>query len=132
MPPDLPQVLADERAFRQIALNLVSNAAKFTQAGGQITVTCSADAKGGLEVCVGDNGPGIPAEKLKHIFQPFSQIDNRYDREAGGTGLGLALVQGLVHLHGGRVRLESSAGRGVRAHLYFPSTIPRVPHRKFA
>jgi len=128
----LPQLVADERALRQMLLNLLSNAAKFTQAGGHITISCSLDRKGGIALCVADDGPGIAADKLAQIFQPFSQIDNRYDRESGGTGLGLALVQGLVHLHGGRVWLESSAGEGVRAHLYFPSTIPHPVQRKTA
>ena len=130
--PELPLVIADERALRQMLLNLLSNAAKFTQPGGHITITCTLEPKGGIALCVADDGPGIPAEKLALIFQPFSQIDNRYDREAGGTGLGLALVQGLVHLHGGRVWLESGDGRGVKAHLYFPSTIPRPAQRKTA
>ncbi|HEX3755010.1 MAG TPA: ATP-binding protein [Rhizomicrobium sp.] len=130
--PDLPLVMADERAFRQMLLNLLSNASKFTQPGGQIVVSCKADTGAGMEMCISDNGPGIPAEKLAHIFQPFSQIDNRYDREAGGTGLGLALVQGLAHLHGGKVWLESAPGGGVKAHLYFPETMPRPPQRKSA
>jgi two-component system cell cycle sensor histidine kinase PleC len=124
MAPGLPLVMADERAFRQMLLNLLSNAVKFTPVGGQIRITGRGDGEG-LEICVADNGPGIAADKLARVFQPFSQIDNRYDREAGGTGLGLALVQGLAHLHGGRAWLESEEGAGVRAYLYFPSTMKR-------
>ena len=60
---------------------------------------------------VRDNGPGIPREKLDKIFTPFSQVDNRFDRQAGGTGLGLALVRGLAELHGGRAWLESEYAR---------------------
>jgi two-component system cell cycle sensor histidine kinase PleC len=131
MAADLPSVVADERAFRQVLLNLLSNAAKFTQQGGRIAVTCEQSGEG-LQICIDDNGPGIPAGRLAHIFQPFSQIDNRYDREAGGTGLGLTLVQGLMHLHGGKVWLESAEGRGVKAHLYFPSTMPRPARRQSA
>ena len=67
-----------------------------------------------------DNGPGIPREKLDKIFTPFSQVDNRYDRQAGGTGLGLALVRGLAELHGGRAWLESESGKGCRAYVVLP------------
>jgi two-component system cell cycle sensor histidine kinase PleC len=129
---DLPLVVADERAFRQVLLNLLSNAAKFTQQGGRIAVTCEERAGGGLEICISDNGPGIAADRLAQIFQPFAQIDNRYNRQAGGTGLGLALVQGLMHLHGGKVWLESTEGQGVKARLYFPSTEPRPARRQSA
>jgi two-component system, cell cycle sensor histidine kinase PleC len=132
LPPETPLLLADERALRQILLNLLSNAAKFTQAGGAIAVSGGPDDKGGFNLCVSDNGPGIAEDKLARVFQPFSQIDNRYDRQAGGTGLGLALVQGLVQLHGGRVWLESGEGKGVKAHIYFPSTLPRPELRKTA
>jgi len=117
----LPTLMADERALRQMLLNLLSNAVKFTPAGGRITLSCEAVA-GGLQFCVADNGPGIPAEKLSHVFEPFSQIDNRFDREAGGTGLGLSLVRGLARLHDGRAWLESAPGAGTRAYIYFPAT----------
>jgi two-component system, cell cycle sensor histidine kinase PleC len=120
--PDTPLVLADERAFRQMLLNLLSNAVKFTPEGGHIAIAC-AGTPAGLEVAVSDDGPGIPEDKLARVLEPFSQINNRFDREAGGTGLGLALVDGLVRLHGGKVVLESSLGAGVRATLYFPSTM---------
>ena len=124
---DLPMILADERAFKQMLLNLASNAIKFTQEGGEIIFGCCLAAEGGITVIVQDNGPGIPAEKLARVFQPFSQIDNRYDREAGGTGLGLALVKGLAELHGGRIWIESEPGQGVKACIYFPATIePRA------
>jgi len=130
--PELPLLVADERALKQMLLNLVSNAAKFTPPGGHIAITCGISRAGGMEFCVDDDGPGIPAEKLARIFQPFSQIDNRFDREAGGTGLGLALVQGLAQLHGGRAWLESEPGHGTRAYLYFPSTIEAAPRREIA
>jgi len=130
--PDLPLLVADERAVKQMLLNLVSNAAKFTPPGGNIALTCGVGRDGGMEFCVDDDGPGIAPEKLARIFQPFSQIDNRFDREAGGTGLGLALVQGLVQLHGGTARLESRPGHGTRAYLYFPSTLAAASRREIA
>lgn len=119
-----PMVMADERAFRQMLLNLLSNAVKFTPEGGQITVSCATLSGGGLEVSVTDSGPGIPEEKLPRVLEPFSQIDNRFDREAGGTGLGLALADGLVRLHGGKIALKNNPGGGLTATIYFPSTMP--------
>ena len=119
-----PLVMADARAFRQMLLNLVSNAVKFTPEGGHVTVSCVGLPQGGLEVRVTDNGPGIPEEKLTRVLEPFSQIDNRFDREAGGTGLGLALADGLVRLHGGKIVLKNNQGGGLTATLYFPSTMP--------
>jgi two-component system cell cycle sensor histidine kinase PleC len=123
VPHDLPLVVADERAFRQIALNLISNAVKFTPEGGRIDVRCRRADEGGLLFDVADNGPGIPRDKLEKVFQPFSQIDNRYGRASGGTGLGLALVRGMAELHGGRAWLESEQGHGTTAHVYFPLVV---------
>ena len=84
---ELPPLVADPRAFKQIVLNLVTNAVKFTPNGGRIAVTCGAATGGGFVVAVADNGPGIAKEKLVKIFKPFSQVDNRYDSNGGGTGL---------------------------------------------
>jgi two-component system cell cycle sensor histidine kinase PleC len=119
--PDMPALYADERAFKQILINLVSNAVKFTPEGGRITVLGSRARCGGFQLMVEDSGPGIPPEKLDQIFQPFGQVDNRYDRQGGGTGLGLALVRGLSELHGGRAWLESEPGKGCRAYVIFPA-----------
>ena len=115
-----PPLYADERALKQILINLVSNAVKFTPAGGRIEVLATPARDGGFQIMVRDNGPGIPREKLDTIFTPFSQVDNRYDRQAGGTGLGLALVRGLAELHGGRAWIESDAGAGCSAFVVLP------------
>lgn len=116
-------LLADERAFKQIAINLVSNAIKFTPEGGVITVGCRAAPEGGVLLEVSDNGPGIEKDKLERAFQAFSQIDNRYDRQAGGSGLGLALVRGMAELHGGRAWIESELGHGTKVSVYFPLVV---------
>jgi two-component system cell cycle sensor histidine kinase PleC len=121
--PGLPMLLADERAFKQIAINLVSNAIKFTPEGGVIAVECRAAPEGGVLLEVSDNGPGIEAGKLARVFQAFSQIDNRYDRQAGGSGLGLALVKGMAELHGGRAWIESAQGHGTKVAVYFPLVV---------
>jgi two-component system cell cycle sensor histidine kinase PleC len=115
-----PPLHADERALKQILINLVSNAVKFTPECGRISVHAGQARGGGFQITVKDNGPGIPRDKLDKIFQPFSQVDNRYDRQAGGTGLGLALVRGLVDLHGGRAWLESEPGRGCTVYVVLP------------
>ncbi|MDE2183382.1 MAG: HAMP domain-containing histidine kinase [Alphaproteobacteria bacterium] len=121
--PDAPWPVADQRAFRQIALNLISNAVKFTPRGGLIRVACRRDVSGGFILAVEDNGPGIPQDKLESVFSAFSQVENRYDRSEGGTGLGLALVRGLAELHGGRAWIESESGKGARCYVYFPLAI---------
>ena len=114
---------ADERALKQIVINLTSNAVKFTQDGGRIDVSATRNAQGDFELTVADNGPGISRDKIDRIFAPFSQVDNRYDRQAGGTGLGLALVRGLCELHGGRAWIESEPGKGTRAIVVLPSKV---------
>ncbi len=119
--PSARTLFADERALKQILINLVSNAVKFTPCGGRITVLGTRSQNGEFQITVEDNGPGIPRKKLDKIFQPFSQVDNRFDRQGGGTGLGLALVRGLVELHGGRVWLESDQGKGCRAFVVLPT-----------
>ena len=118
--PSAPPLFADERALKQILINLVSNAVKFSPEGGRIAVVGTAARGGGFQISVQDNGPGIPREKLDRIFTPFSQVDNRYDRQAGGTGLGLALIRGLAELHGGRAWLESEPGKGCCAYVVLP------------
>lgn len=118
--PNTPELFADERALKQILINLVSNAVKFTPEGGRIDVVAGQSHSGDFQIMVADNGPGIPREKIDKIFMPFNQVDNRYDRQGGGTGLGLALVRGLCELHGGRAWIESEQGQGCRAYVVLP------------
>jgi two-component system, cell cycle sensor histidine kinase PleC len=117
---------ADERALKQIVINLVSNAVKFTQDGGRIEVSATRNAHGDFQLVVADNGPGIAREKIDRVFKPFSQADNRYDRQSGGTGLGLALVRGLCELHGGRAWIESEPGKGTRAYVVLPGNVAKA------
>ena len=120
---------ADERALKQIVINLVSNAVKFTQDGGKIQVSAKRNAQGDFELMVADNGPGISRDKIDRVFKPFAQVDNRYDRQSGGTGLGLALVRGLCELHGGRAWIESEPGKGTRAIVVLPSKVQGAKQR---
>jgi len=118
--PSAPELWADERAVKQILINLVSNAVKFTPVGGRIDVVGGRAKNGDFQIMVRDNGPGIPPEKMDHVFKPFSQVDNRFDRQAGGTGLGLALVRGLAELHGGAAWMESEFGKGCSVFVTLP------------
>ncbi|HEY1707721.1 MAG TPA: ATP-binding protein [Rhizomicrobium sp.] len=115
-----PQIFVDERALKQIVINLVSNAVKFTPNGGSICISGGFTQDGGYELCVEDSGRGIAPEFVERVFLPFNQIDNRYSRQEGGTGLGLSLVRGLAQLHGGRAWIESEVGVGTRVYVYFP------------
>ena len=119
--PDAPALYADERALLQILTNLVSNAVKFTPEGGRIRVRVDPTRDGDFQLVCEDNGRGIPAEKLAKVFAPFSQIEKRFGRDEGGSGLGLSLVRGLVNLHGGRAWLESEFGAGTSAYVVLPS-----------
>ncbi len=110
IPGDLPSVMADERRIRQVLLNLVSNAAKFT---GEGFIRVSVDVDGGdVVVSVADTGPGIAHEEIDGIFEPFTQVDASTTREHGGTGLGLTISHSFVQLHGGRMWVESELGQG--------------------
>ncbi len=111
---------ADERAFKQILVNLLSNAVKFSPEGGAIGIACRRLGDGGARITVADSGPGIPEDRIASLFRPFERVDNSYGSGVGGTGLGLALVRGLVALHGGRVWVENKASEGLLAHVELP------------
>jgi CheY-like chemotaxis protein len=120
--PDLPDWLdADAARVRQVLLNLLTNAAKFTSQGG-ITVAAAHD-QGQLRIAVTDTGPGIEPEAAARLFQRFSQVDNSNTREHGGTGLGLAISKGLVEIMGGAIGLESAPGRGSTFWFTVPAPI---------
>jgi len=116
---ELPEIVADKRALNQIMLNLVSNAIKFTDRGGKITV--SARHEGGtFAVTVADTGVGIDSEDMARIGDPFFQARSSYDRRHDGTGLGLSIVKGLVALHGGEVEIASRLGEGTSVTIRLP------------
>jgi PAS domain S-box-containing protein len=107
-------VWADRRRLRQVLINLLSNAKKFTPDGGQVGLMVKAGAEGTVAFTVWDTGLGIPEEDRTRIFEPFVQLDSGLSRRHEGSGLGLALVRRLVDLHQGRVELESEVGKGSR------------------
>jgi len=122
VPKYLPEIIVDERRIRQVLINLLNNAVKFTLEGGTITLEVSLVSSEAtathrpitnlLRIAVIDTGIGISAENIQKLFQPFIQIDSALNRQYNGTGLGLALVKNLVELHGGSVELTSEVGVG--------------------
>ena len=118
--PDLPAINADRRAIRQIMLNLLSNASKFTPEFGTITLTAQVTRNGSLHVSVADTGIGIPADKLNAVLEPFGQVDDTNARQHGGTGLGLSITKALAELHDGKFWLESNFGHGTTAIMTLP------------
>jgi signal transduction histidine kinase len=109
--PDVGAVTADERAVKQILINLLTNAVKFTEKGGAVTVRAEANGQE-VVIAVTDTGIGIPKEDQAVIFEEFRQVSSEYTRKQEGTGLGLALSRRLVELHGGRIWVVSEPGRG--------------------
>ncbi|MFN2120787.1 MAG: response regulator [Anaerolineales bacterium] len=115
VPEDLPPVRADAIRVRQVLLNLLSNAAKFTEEGEIVvwaTVEARSDGTSQVRVSVTDTGPGISAEDQTKLFQAFSQVDDSPTRKTGGSGLGLSISQQLIQLQGGRIGVESAPGQG--------------------
>ncbi len=123
---DLPPVCGDAARLKQVALNLLDNAVKYTPAGGwvQLRVWAAGDAAGRsplVHLTVADSGVGIADEDRERIFHQFEQVDPSLSRRQSGTGLGLALVNRIVDLHGGRVWVESAGpGRGSAFHVEIP------------
>jgi signal transduction histidine kinase len=121
--PEVEEYEGDERKFKQIVLNLLTNAVKFTPEGG--TVTLAAGRMNGSYVfSVTDTGIGIAPEDHDRIFEEFRQVGSDYDRKAEGTGLGLTLTRRLVELHGGAIRVESAPGKGSVFTFNLPITSP--------
>jgi len=126
MPEDLPVMTGDPRAFKQVVLNLVSNAVKFTERGG--TVTVSAGVEGArLVLRVTDTGVGIAADDLKRIGDPFFQAGKTYQRRHEGTGLGLSIVKSLVGLHAGELTVESKVDEGTAVTVSLPLAFTPPP-----
>lgn len=118
----LPEVWVDQRAIRQICLNLMSNALKFTPKGGSVVVSIKQNETGGQTLIVSDTGPGIPAEEIPKVLQAFGQGSLAHETAEGGTGLGLPIVQNLVELHDGKFELKSELRKGTQAIVHLPHT----------
>ena len=121
--PDIPKLAADNRACKQILLNVIANAIKFTKSGGWVRVSAHVEARD-VVFTVADNGIGIADQDLPMLGRPFVQAKNSSDSGQGGTGLGLSVVKGLARLHGGSLELRSKLGEGTTATIALPLNAP--------
>jgi signal transduction histidine kinase len=119
VPAQLPPAWGNADRLQQVLINLLDNALRHTGAGGKVAVTAKVQGEE-LAVSVHDTGPGIPPEELPYIFERFYKVEKARTRTTAGTGIGLAIVKGLVEAHGGRVWVESTPGKG----SVFTFTVP--------
>lgn len=127
MPPDLPPLEADRLRLKQVLLNLMSNAIKFTPPGGRVTVSADLDADCAIAVAVSDTGIGMSAEEIPAALEPFRQVDSPMSRNVEGTGLGLSLVKSLAELHEAKLTIDSTPGRGTMVRIAFPAARTLTP-----
>lgn len=121
VPDGLPELFMDSRSLRQILVNVVSNSIKFTEPGGEIHLAASEIGDGEVLVSISDTGIGIRADELEEILTPFYQGENALELSETGAGLGLTIVDSLVAMNGGRMRVESQSGVGTTIKLYLPT-----------
>ncbi|MDK2928375.1 MAG: two-component system, OmpR family, sensor histidine kinase ResE, partial [Bacillota bacterium] len=119
VPASLPPAWGSADRLQQVLINLLDNALRHTPGGGRVSV-CGEERDGMLALSVRDTGPGIPPEDLPYIFERFYKVEKARTRTTAGTGIGLAIVKGVVEAHGGRVWAESTPGRGTT----FTFTLP--------
>ncbi len=125
---DIPEIVADRRAVKQVLINLVSNAVKFSGNGGRVTLRSRLSGTG-VAIEIEDNGIGVMARDLARLGDPFFQAKDTYDRPYEGTGLGLSVVRGLVGLHGGGMKIESAPGEGTRVTITLPMDCRSLPEQ---
>jgi two-component system cell cycle sensor histidine kinase PleC len=113
------EIVGDRRALKQILLNILSNAVKFTNEGGHVELRAKRMSKG-VVLTIADTGIGIPETSLSKIGQPFEQVQSQYAKSKGGSGLGLAISRSLIALHGGTMRIRSRIGEGTVVSLRIP------------
>ncbi len=116
----LPWIIVDQLRFKQVLINLLTNAVKFTPKGGRVTLDVHATRDGGMEFEVADTGVGIPKDKIAIAMEPFMQVDGGLARSRDGTGLGLPLSDKLMRLHGGRLVIESEENQGTTVRMQLP------------
>jgi signal transduction histidine kinase len=119
---NLPWIIVDPLRFKQVLINLLTNAVKFTPKGGRVTLDVHPMRDGGMEFSVTDTGVGIPKDKIAVAMEPFMQVDGGLSRSRDGTGLGLPLSEKLMRLHGGRLIIESEENHGTTVRMQLPAS----------
>ena len=117
--PELPALFADKRSVKQIMINVLSNAVKFTPTEGNVTIKADTDLDN-IIIKVSDTGEGITNDNIVKILEPFARVENNPHLPQEGTGLGLSIVQSLITLHDGKLNIESEIGVGTTVEIYFP------------
>jgi two-component system, cell cycle sensor histidine kinase PleC len=118
---NLPKILGDERAIQQIAINLLTNAVKFTPRNGKVAIRAKRRSDGAVQMTVEDNGPGIPFEEQELALSAFTRGRSATTKAVEGAGLGLSIVRGIMELHGGQVSIQSATGQGTTVICVFPA-----------
>ncbi len=118
-PQDLPMLTGDREKLQQVLINVLSNAMKYTEEGGEISMEAREEANG-VAVCVSDNGIGIPAEDIPRLFERFYCVEKARSSDAGGTGLGLAIAKEIIDAHGGEIDIASEPGKGTSVRILLP------------
>ncbi|HEX3429893.1 MAG TPA: ATP-binding protein [Rhizomicrobium sp.] len=120
--PDMPALIVDGRRIRQILINLLSNANKYTPAGGRIAIKACRSAEGGVQISVSDTGPGLDEDEIQIAMTPFGQVRPHVLQSHGGTGLGLPIASALAKQHGGELQMTSVVGEGTSVTIVLPVT----------
>jgi signal transduction histidine kinase len=120
LPDDLPWLRGDERRITRALSQLLSNAIKFTEPGGSVTIEAGSTPLGDLFISIVDTGIGIPDDELEHVFEPFTQLDGSLSRRYPGAGLGLFTARAVVMAHGGQLHLTSQPGEGTAVRVVLP------------
>ncbi len=114
------EITADRQKIEQVVMNIMSNAIKYTPDGGLIDIKIRSRGRSYVSVIISDNGIGIPAEDVSHLFERFYRVEKSRNQDAGGTGLGLAIAKEIVEAHGGRIGVESELGHGTKVEIELP------------
>lgn len=120
-------ILSDERIIRQVLINILSNAVKFTGSGGQVSVRSEPIDGGGYRITISDTGRGMSEDEIRVALEPFGQVRQHQDQMMAGTGLGLPLVNRFMGLIGGTMTIRSAPGHGTSVTLDFPQSVPSLP-----
>lgn len=124
----LPQVPIDVRRIKQVLINLLSNAHKFTAEGGRVVLVATRTPDGGATIAVADTGVGMTREQIDYAMTPFGQVQSSYARGHEGTGLGLPIAAALTKLHGGEFQIHSEPGKGTTVFFTLPPALPDEKH----